>query len=311
MRFNTINDSIGRTPLLRLSKLSPEGGATVWAKMEAFNPLGCVKERPALYMIEAAEKAGLVGPDTTIIEPTSGNTGIGLAMVCAVKGYRLVLTMPETMSIERRKILTHLGAELVLTDGAEGMKGAIARAEELAGAEKTAFIPQQFRNAANVQSHYETTGPEILADMEGLSIDAFVAGVGTGGTITGVGRLLRERFGDAVDIIAVEPADSSVLSGGEPGPHKIQGIGAGFVPDILDRGVIDEVMTVTNEQAVAMGRLLASREGMFVGISCGAAAHCAVEYAKRLDPGRNVVTVLPDTGERYLSTVLFENPDTQ
>ena len=311
MRFNTINDSIGRTPLLRLSKLSPEGGATVWAKMEAFNPLGCVKERPALYMIEAAEKAGLVGPGTTIIEPTSGNTGIGLAMVCAVKGYRLVLTMPETMSIERRKILAHLGAELVLTDGSAGMKGAIARAEELAGAEQTAFIPQQFRNEANVQSHYETTGPEILADMEGLSIDAFVVGVGTGGTITGVGRLLRERFGDAVDIVAVEPADSPVLSGGDPGPHKIQGIGAGFVPDILDRSVIDEIMTVTNEQAVHMGRLLASREGMFVGISCGAAAHCAIEYAKRLDPGKNVVTVLPDTGERYISTVLFEHPDSQ
>ncbi|MBN1447237.1 MAG: cysteine synthase A [Bacteroidetes bacterium] len=307
MRFNNINESIGRTPLLRLAKLSPENGATVWAKMEAFNPLGCVKERPALYMIEDAEEAGLVTPGTTIIEPTSGNTGIGLAMVCAVKGYRLVLTMPETMSIERRKIMMHLGAEIVLTDGTKGMKGAIARAEELAHEEGAAFIPQQFRNRANVRSHYETTGPEILADMAGLRIDAFVAGVGTGGTITGVGRFLREHYSAGVSIIAVEPADSPVLSGGEPGPHKIQGIGAGFVPDILDRNVIDEIMTVTNQQAVDMARSLARQEGMFVGISCGAAAHAAVEFARRLGREKNVVTVLPDTGERYLSTVLFED----
>lgn len=308
MRFNNVNESIGRTPLFRLAKLSPEGGATVWAKMEAFNPLGCVKERPALYMIEAAEAAGEIGPDTTIIEPTSGNTGIGLAMVCAVKGYRLILTMPETMSVERRKILAHLGAEIVLTDGADGMKGAITRAEELAKSGDATFIPQQFRNEANVRSHYETTGPEIISDMEGLTIDAFVAGVGTGGTITGVGRLLRERFADSVRIIAVEPADSPVLSGGDPGPHKIQGIGAGFVPEILDTSIYDEVMTVTNDEAVNMARLLARKEGMFVGISCGAAAHCAIEYAKRLDPSKNVVTVLPDTGERYLSTLLFDEP---
>jgi cysteine synthase len=307
MRYDNINQSIGRTPLIRLSRLSPEGGATVWAKLESFNPLGCVKERPALYMIEEAERAGLITQErNVIVEPTSGNTGIGLAMVCAVKGYRLKLTMPDTMSIERRKILTHLGAELVLTEGSLGMRGAIARAEELAAEDDSVFIPQQFRNMANVRSHRETTAMEILSDMEGLTIDAFVAGVGTGGTITGVGQVLRERFGDAPRIVAVEPSDSPVLGGGEHRPHKIQGIGAGFVPEILDRSVINEIMTVTNDDAVAMGRALARKEGMLVGISCGAAAHCAVEYARRLAPGQNVVTVLPDTGERYLSTVLFE-----
>ncbi len=307
MRYQNINESIGRTPLLRLGKLSPEGGATVWAKMEAFNPLGCVKERPALYMIEEAEKAGLVREGTTIIEPTSGNTGIGLAMVCAVKGYRLMLTMPESMSRERRSILRHLGAELVLTPAAEGMKGAIAKAEQLAGEMDAVFIPQQFRNQANVQSHRETTAPEILADMAGLQIDAFVAGGGTGGTITGVGEVLRREYGKRVRIVAVEPADSPVLSGGEPGPHKIQGIGAGFVPDILDRSLIDEIMTVSNEDAIAAARTLARREGMFVGISCGAAAHAAIAVAARMPAGSNVVTVLPDTGERYLSTALFED----
>ena len=307
MRYDNINQSIGRTPLIRLVRLSPEGGATVWAKLESFNPLGCVKERPALYMIEEAERAGLITQErSVIVEPTSGNTGIGLAMVCAVKGYRLILTMPDTMSVERRKILTHLGAELVLTEGAQGMRGAIARAEELAAEDDSVFIPQQFRNMANVRSHRETTAMEILSDMEGLTIDAFVAGVGTGGTITGVGQVLRERFGDAPRIVYVEPSDSPVLGGGEPGTHKIQGIGAGFVPEILDRTVIDEIMTVTNEDAVAMARALARKEGMLVGISCGAAAFCAVEYARRLASGQNVVTVLPDTGERYLSTVLFE-----
>ncbi|MDT8323736.1 MAG: cysteine synthase A [Bacteroidota bacterium] len=306
MRFQNINESIGRTPLLRLGKLSPEGGATVWAKMESFNPLGCVKERPALYMIEEAEKAGIVGEGTTIVEPTSGNTGIGLAMVCAVKGYRLVLTMPESMSRERRSILRHLGAELVLTDAADGMKGAIAKAEQLSGEMDAVFIPQQFRNQANVQSHRETTGPEILADMAGLQIDAFVAGVGTGGTITGVGQLLRREYGGQVHIVAVEPADSPVLSGGEPGPHKIQGIGAGFVPEILDSSLIDEIITVSNAVAIATARALARKEGMFVGISCGAAAHAAISVAARMPAGSNVVTVLPDTGERYLSTALFE-----
>ncbi len=306
MRVNNINAAIGNTPLVRLSTLSPEGGATVWVKLESFNPLGCVKERPALFMIEEAEKAGLIAPDRSlIVEPTSGNTGIGLAMVCAVKGYRLVLTMPESMSIERRKILAHLGAELVLTEGARGMKGAIEKAEQIAAEREGVFIPQQFRNQANVKSHRETTAVEILADMQGLSIDAFVAGVGTGGTITGVGQVLRERLGSAPRIVAVEPADSPVLSGGDPGPHKIQGIGAGFVPEILDRSVIDEIMTVSNDDAIAMARRLAREEGMLVGISCGAAAHCAIEVARRLPSGQNVVTVLPDTGERYLSTPLF------
>jgi cysteine synthase len=306
MRYNNINESIGHTPLIRLSKLSPAGAATVWAKMESFNPLGCVKERPALYMIEAAEEAGLI--DTTgtlIVEPTSGNTGIGLAMVCAVKGYRLLLIMPETMSIERRKILRHLGADLLLTDGTLGMKGAIAKAEEVAVADTAVFIPQQFRNLANVRSHRETTAMEILADMGELSIDAFVSGVGTGGTITGVGQVLRENFASAVRIIAVEPSDSPVLSGGAPGPHKIQGIGAGFVPDILDMTLVDDIVTVSNEHAIDTARKLASEEGMFVGISCGAAAWAAIETARRLPAGSNVVTILPDTGERYLSTSLF------
>jgi cysteine synthase len=306
MRFNNINESIGHTPLIRLSKLSPVGAATVWAKMESFNPLGCVKERPALYMIEAAEEAGLIDPTgTLIVEPTSGNTGIGLAMVCAVKGYRLLLIMPETMSIERRKILRHLGADLLLTDGSLGMKGAIAKAEEVALSDTAVFIPQQFRNMANVRSHRETTAMEILADMGDLRIDAFVSGVGTGGTITGVGQVLRENFASAVRIVAVEPSDSPVLSGGTPGPHKIQGIGAGFVPDILDMTLVDEIVTVSNEQAIDTARTLASREGMFVGISCGAAAWAAIETARRLPEGSNVVTILPDTGERYLSTSLF------
>jgi cysteine synthase len=306
MRYDNINQTIGRTPLVRLNRLSPVGAATVWAKLEAFNPLGCVKERPALYMIEAAERAGLIDAKRTIIvEPTSGNTGIGLAMVCAVKGYRLLLTMPETMSVERRSILSHLGAELILTDGALGMSGAIARAEELAKADDAIFIPQQFRNMANVSSHRETTAREILDDMGDLAIAAFVSGVGTGGTITGVGQVLRERFGASVRIVAVEPADSAVLSGGEPGPHKIQGIGAGFIPDILDRSVIDEIMTVSNEQAIETARKLAALEGMFVGISCGAAAWAAIETARLLPTDAHVVTVLPDTGERYLSTDLF------
>ena len=308
MRFNDITESIGRTPLIRLSKLSPPDGATVWAKMESFNPLGSVKDRPALSMIAEAEKAGLIAPgESVIIEPTSGNTGIGLAMVCAVKGYALTLVMPETMSIERRRILTFLGAELILTAGPLGMKGAIAKAGELAAARGGTFIPQQFRNAANVLAHRETTAVEILEDMQDLTIDAFVAGVGTGGTITGVGRMLRERFGSTTRIVAVEPAESPVISGGVPGPHKIQGLGAGFIPEILDRSLIDEVMTVTLGESVAAARLLAREEGMLVGISCGAAAHCAIRVAQRMPAGRHVVTVLPDTGERYLSTVLFED----
>ena len=308
MRYNNINESIGHTPLVRLSKLSPVGAATVWVKMESFNPLGCVKERPALFMIEDAERTGLIEPHrSVIVEPTSGNTGIGLAMVCAVKGYRLLLTMPDTMSIERRKILRHLGAELLLTAGAAGMRGAIAKAEELAAEDDMVFIPQQFRNMANVRSHRETTAIEILEDMGDLKLDAFVSGVGTGGTITGVGQVLRERFASSVLIVAVEPADSAVLSGGTPGPHKIQGIGAGFVPEILDTSLIDRVVTVTNDQAIETARKLAVVEGMLVGISCGAAAWAAIEIAHQFPVGSNVVTVLPDTGERYLSTTLFED----
>lgn len=307
MRYNNVNEAIGKTPLIRLTKLSPERGANVWVKMESFNPLGCVKERPALYMIEEAEKSGLIYPNkTTIIEPTSGNTGIGLAMVCAVKGYKLILTMPETMSVERRAILKHLGAELILTEGTLGMKGAIAKAEELQSSGKGFFIPQQFKNMANVKSHRETTAKEILDDMSGLSIDAFVAGVGTAGTISGVGQVLREKFGKTVTIVAVEPSDSPVLSGGKAGPHKIQGLGAGFVPEILDRSVIDEVMTVTLDESISMARALAKQEGMLAGISCGTAAHCAIEVAKKMRPDYNVITILPDTGERYLSTALFE-----
>jgi cysteine synthase A len=307
MRYDNVNQSIGHTPLIRLAKLSPLHGATVWAKMESFNPLGCVKERPALFMIEAAEQAGLIRPgESLIIEPTSGNMGIGLALVCAVKGYALLLTMPETMSVERRRILSHLGAEVVLTEGPLGMKGAIARAETLAAERNGAFIPQQFRNAANVRAHRETTAVEILEDMKDLSIDAFVAGVGTGGTISGVGQILRERFGAAPRIVAVEPADSPVLSGGPPGPHKIQGLGAGFVPDILDRNVIDEVITATLADSIDTARRLAKEEGMFVGISCGAAAWAAIRVAEGMREGQHVITVLPDTGERYLSTALFE-----
>ncbi len=310
MRYENIIQTIGSTPLVRLSKLSPSGGAAVWAKLESFNPLGCVKERPALYMIEEAEAAGIIQPGVnTIVEPTSGNTGIGLAMVCAVKGYKLILTMPETMSVERRKILRQLGAEIILTEGTLGMKGAIAKAVERQEHDGTVFIPQQFRNAANVKSHRETTASEIIEDMEGLSLDAFVAGVGTGGTITGVGGVLREQFGDRVAIIAVEPTDSPVLSGGAAGPHKIQGIGAGFIPEILDMSLIDAVRTVTIASAVGAAKRLAKEEGILAGISGGAAAHVALELAASMSAARNVVVILPDTGERYLSTALFD--DTQ
>ncbi len=306
MRFDNINQTVGRTPLVKLNRVVPDGAATVWVKPELFNPLGCVKERPALFMIERAEEEGLITPGkSVIIEPTSGNTGIGLAMVCAVKGYQLVLTMPESMSIERRKILRHLGAELVLTDASLGMKGAIDKAQELLERSESAYIPQQFKNEANVKAHRETTAPEILEDMQGLSLDAFVAGVGTGGTITGVGQVLKEKKTGA-EIVAVEPAESPVLSGQSPGPHKIQGIGAGFIPDILDKSVIDSIEKVDSDAAMKMARLLARQEGLLVGISCGAAVTAAVRVAERLGAGKNVVTVLPDTGERYLSTPLFD-----
>jgi cysteine synthase A len=294
---------IGNTPLVGLTRLSDPAGASVWGKLEGTNPGGSVKDRIALAMVEQAEKDGCIRPGDTIVEPTSGNTGIGLSLVCAVKGYRLILTMPDTMSLERRRLLGAYGAELVLTPGAQGMRGAIEKAEEIATAKKC-FLPQQFKNPANPRIHEETTGPEILAALDG-KIDAFVAGVGTGGTITGVGHVLR-RHNPKVHIVAVEPADSPVLSGGEPGPHKIQGIGAGFIPDVLDTAVYNEVITVSNDDALNTARRLAREEGLFCGISSGANIFAALQVARKLGPGKNVVTMLCDTGERYLSTGIFD-----
>lgn len=307
-----LTDLIGNTPLLALNRYSKEAGlaAPIIGKLEYFNPLGSVKDRIAFAMIEAGEAAGKIKPDTVIIEPTSGNTGIGLAFVSASRGYKLILTMPETMSVERRNLLKALGAELVLTPGAEGMKGAIRKAEELAQANPNSFLPQQFKNPANPQMHRKTTAEEIWRDTGG-KVDIFVAGVGTGGTITGVGEVLKSR-NPAVQIIAVEPADSPVLSGGQPGPHKIQGIGAGFVPDVLNVNIIDEIITVKNDDAMATGRELARTEGLLIGISCGAAVWAATQVAKRPEnKGKVVVVILPDTGERYLSTALFTAPDLQ
>ncbi len=292
---------IGNTPLVRINKLAKDAGAEVVAKLESYNPGGSVKDRPALSMIEAAEKEGLLEPGTVIIEPTSGNTGVGLALVGAVKGYKVILTMPESMSIERRKLLKKFGAELVLTPATEGMKGSIAKANELAGSYEKSFIPQQFENKANPDAHYRTTAKEILEDTGG-EVDVFVSGVGTGGTITGVGHHLKKKKPD-VKVIAVEPTASPVLSGGEPGPHKIQGIGAGFVPDILDRSVIDEVVTVENEDAIHTSHEAANTEGMLIGYSSGGALWAALQLAQRNDfKGKRIVVLLPDTGERYLST---------
>lgn len=294
---------IGNTPVVRLRRVPAPGSATVWAKLEGFNPGGSVKDRIALSMVEAAEQAGRLRPGGTIVEPTSGNTGIGLAMVAAARGYRLILTMPDTMSVERRVLLRAYGAEIVLTPGAEGMSGAVARAEALVRENPDYFMPQQFKNPANPQVHRETTAQEILRQVPG-KVDAFVAGVGTGGTITGVGEVLKARWPD-VRIVAVEPADSPVLSGGKPGPHKIQGIGAGFVPDVLRVDLLDEVIPVTYEAARETARRLAREEGILVGISSGAAAWAALRVAARLGEGKTVVVILPDTGERYLSTELF------
>ena len=304
--MESILDAVGNTPLVRLSRLTPAGSATVYAKLESFNPMSSVKDRIAKSMIEAAERKGKVNKDTTIIEPTSGNTGIGLAMVCAVKGYKLILTMPETMTIERRKLLAAFGAQLVLTPGPEGMNGAIKKAEELAGSMPNSFLPQQFKNKANPWIHKKTTAKEILRALD--QIDAFVAGVGTGGTITGVGQALK-RKNPQVRIIAVEPEDSPVLSGGSPHPHKIQGIGAGFIPEILDTTVYDSIIKVATKDAQETTRKLAKIEGILVGISSGAATFAALKVAHELGAGKTVVVVLPDTGERYLSTDLFaENP---
>jgi cysteine synthase A len=294
---------IGQTALVRLNHLIEADCATVWGKMEATNPGGSVKDRIALAMIERAELDRCIQPGDTIVEPTSGNTGIGLSLVCAVRGYRLILTMPDTMSVERQRLLGAYGAELVLTPGAQGMRGAIAKAEEIRIAKKC-FMPMQFSNPANPQVHQQTTGPEILAALDGR-VDAFVAGVGTGGTITGVGRALLAHNSEVL-IAAVEPAASPVLSGGSPGPHRIQGIGAGFVPEVLDTSVYSEIITIDDQLAMDTAARLAREEGLFVGISAGANVAAAIQVAKRLGPGRNVVTVLCDTGERYLSTGIFD-----
>ena len=301
-----LTDLIGNTPLLQLSNYSDNKHllANVIVKIEAFNPAGCVKERIALAMIEDAEKQGLLKPGAVIIEPTSGNTGIGLAMVAAIKGYKLILTMPETMSVERRTLLKALGAEIVLTPGVDGMKGAIAKAQQLAEESVQAFIPQQFDNPSNPEIHRTTTGEEIWRDTDG-QVDIFVAGVGTGGTVSGVGQALKAHNPN-VKIVAVEPSDSPVLSGGNPGAHKIQGIGAGFVPKNYYASVIDEIIQVSNDNAILTARQLAQQEGLLVGISSGAAAYAATQLALRPEnKGKNIVALLPDTGERYLSTLLY------
>ncbi len=304
--YTAIDQLIGNTPLLELKHIeAAEGlGAKLLAKLEYLNPAGSVKDRIARAMIDDAEASGRLKQGATIIEPTSGNTGIGLAAVAAARGYRIIIVMPETMSVERRQLMKAYGAELVLTEGAKGMKGAIAKAEELAGQIENSFIPAQFDNPANPAAHVATTGPEIYADTDG-KVDIFVAGVGTGGTITGVGKYLKSK-NPAVKVVAVEPADSPVLSKGTAGPHKIQGIGAGFVPTVLDTGVYDEIIPVTNDDAFATGRLIGRREGVLVGISSGAALWAAIQLAKRPEnTGKTIVALLPDTGDRYLSTPLF------
>ncbi|WP_044749412.1 cysteine synthase A [Bacillus alveayuensis] len=300
---NSILELIGKTPVVKLNRIVDEDSADVYLKLEFMNPGSSVKDRIAFAMIEAAEKEGKLKPGDTIIEPTSGNTGIGLAMVAAAKGLRAILVMPETMSMERRNLLRAFGAELVLTPGPEGMGGAIRKAEEIAK-EHGYFMPQQFKNEANVEIHRLTTGPEIVEQM-GDQLDAFVAGIGTGGTITGAGSVLKEKYPN-IKIYAVEPADSPVLSGGKPGPHKIQGIGAGFVPDILDTNIYDEVITVKTEEAFAAARKAARQEGVLGGISSGAAIHAALKVAKQLGKGKKVLAIIPSNGERYLSTPLYQ-----
>ena len=304
--YQSVTEIIGRTPLLAAKSFAKAHDlkANLLVKLEYFNPSGSVKDRIAIAMVEQAEKDGRIAPGATLIEPTSGNTGIGIASVAAARGYRAILTMPETMSVERRNLLKAYGAEIVLTEGAQGMKGAIARAEQLQQEIPNSFIPSQFENLANPAAHERTTGPEIWADTDG-KVDVFVAGVGTGGTVTGTGRYLKQQ-NPAVHIVAVEPTDSPVLSGGKPGPHKLQGIGAGFVPDTLDTKVYDEVIRVSNDDAFAYGREFAQREGALVGISSGAALAAAVELAKRPEyAGKTIVALLPDGGDRYLSTDLF------
>jgi cysteine synthase A len=302
--FPRIQNTIGATPIVRIKKMASAFNCELLAKLEFFNPLGSVKDRIAASMIDDAEQEGRIGHDTLIVEPTSGNTGIALAFICAAKGYRLCLTMPETMSKERQKLLKHLGAELVLTPGAGGMKGAIEKAQEILAAEKNAFMPNQFKNPANPRIHRETTAKEIWNDTGGR-IDIFVSGVGTGGTITGVSQVLKKK-NPSLKVVAVEPEDSPVLSGGKPGPHKIQGIGAGFIPDVLDTSVIDEIITVRNEDAFHTARKLAKTEGILCGISSGAAVAASLKIAERRESeGKTILAILPSTGERYISTDLF------
>jgi len=304
--FNDITETVGRTPLVRLNRVSEGVRATILAKLESFNPLHSVKDRIGVAMIQAAEEQGILTKDTVIVEPTSGNTGIALAFVAAARGYRLILTMPETMSLERRALLKALGAELVLTPGVEGMKGAIKRAEEIVASTKNAWMPQQFENPANPAIHRKTTAEEIWTDTEGRA-DILVGGVGTGGSLTGVGQVIKKR-NPSFRIVAVEPAESPVLSGGGPAPHKIQGIGAGFIPGVLDLSLLDEIVQVKSEEALAMAKRLAREEGILAGISSGAAVHAALAIAGRPEEkGRLIVVILPDTGERYLSTPLFRD----
>lgn len=304
--YSSAADLIGKTPLVRLQNIEKEYGlkAEILAKLEYLNPAGSVKDRVAKAMIEDAERSGALKPDSVIIEPTSGNTGIGLCLMAAAKGYRIIIVMPETMSVERRQLMKAYGAELILTDGEKGMSGAIERAEQLSRENPNSFIPGQFVNPANPGAHYNTTGPEIFEDTDG-EVDFFVAGIGTGGTITGTGRYLKERIPD-IKIVGVEPASSAVLTGGKAGAHKLQGIGAGFVPEVLDTSVYDEVIPVKNEAAFEAGRVIAKREGVLVGISSGAALFAAIELANRPEnTGKRIVVLLPDTGDRYLSTELF------
>jgi len=304
--YNNIIETIGKTPLVKLNRIAENIEPSIYAKLEYFNPGGSVKDRIAMSMIEKAEEEGLITQDTIIVEPTSGNTGIGLALVCAAKGYQLILTMPDSMSMERRQILKAYGAEIQLTPASGGMKAAIEKAEEMSREEGKVFIPQQFKNLANPEIHRRTTAKEIFNDLAG-QVDGFVAGVGTGGTITGVGEILKDRVGARLKVYAVEPKDSPVLSGGAPGPHKIQGIGAGFIPDVLNQEVIDKVITVEYEDALATARKLTQLEGIFVGISSGANAWAAIyEASKDFGKGENIVVILCDTGERYLTTELFK-----
>lgn len=303
MIYNNVLDMIGATPLLRLNKLVNDDMADIFVKLEKFNPAGSIKDRAALGMIEKAEELGLLKEGYTIVEPTSGNTGIALAMIGRIKGYEVIIVMPETMSVERRNLIKAYGAQLVLTDGTKGMKGAINKANEIAEGNPEFFIPQQFNNLANPQKHYHTTAEEIMEDVEG--VDVFIAGVGTGGTITGVGRRLKE-IKPGIKVVAVEPEKSPVLSGGEPGPHKIQGIGAGFVPDIYDGSVVDEIIRISDEEAFEMARTMAKEEGILVGISTGANIAAAIKIAKKLGKGKKVVTVSPDGGEKYISMGIYE-----